>query len=267
MTAPARAAERRAALRDLVAPALASLVCLGILIGLGVWQLERKAWKEALIDRIVARSRIEPPAPLPAFDGFDPARDEFERVRATGRLLNDKETLVHGLAPGDTPGRALQGYYVVTPLRLDDGRILLVNRGFVPTELKDPARRAAAQVEGETTVTGMLRQSEARGLFVPAPNPQTGEWFNRDVPGIAAAKGLTNVAPYLIEADATPNPGGWPKGGQLRVDLPNNHLQYAFTWFGLALCLVGVFTAFALRRLRGEAVGSAAPSPASPPRP
>ncbi|SFU62204.1 surfeit locus 1 family protein [Methylobacterium sp. 174MFSha1.1] len=267
MTAPAGPAERRAALRDLVAPALATLVCLGILVGLGVWQLERKAWKEALIDRIVARSRIEPPAPLPAFDGFDPARDEFERVRATGRFLQDKETLVHGLAPGDTPGRALQGYYVVTPLRLDDGRTVLVNRGFVPTELKDPARRAAGQVEGETTVTGMLRQSEARAMFVPAPNPQTGEWFNRDVPGIAAAKGLGTVAPYLIEADATPVPGGWPRGGQLRVDLPNNHLQYAFTWFGLALCLIGVFTAFALRRLRGEAVDPAAPSPATPPRP
>ncbi|QRE76037.1 SURF1 family protein [Methylobacterium aquaticum] len=260
-------AERRAALRDLIAPALASLACLVILIGLGVWQLERKAWKEALIDRIVARSRIEPPAPLPASDRFDPARDEFERVRATGRLLNDKETLVHGLAPGDTPGRALQGYYVVTPLRLDDGRVVLVNRGFVPTELKDVARRAAGQVEGETTVTGMLRQSEARALFVPAPNPQTGEWFNRDVAGIAAAKGLAGVAPYLIEADATPNPGGWPKGGQLRADLPNNHLQYAFTWFGLALCLVGVFVAFTLRRLRGEAVESAPASAASPPRP
>ncbi|GJD61926.1 SURF1 family protein [Methylobacterium frigidaeris] len=266
MTA-ASPAERRAAFRDLVAPALASLVCLAILIGLGVWQLERKAWKEALIDRIVARSRIEPPAPLPAFDRFDPARDEFERVRATGRFLQDKETLVHGLAPGDTPGRALQGYYVVTPLRLDDGRTVLVNRGFVPTELKDPARRAAGQVEGETTVTGMLRQSEVRAMFVPAPNPQTGEWFNRDVAGIAAAKDLAGVAPYLIEADATPNPGGWPKGGQLRVDLPNNHLQYAFTWFGLALCLVGVFTAFALRRLRAEAVESAPASAATPPRP
>ncbi|MBK3397296.1 MULTISPECIES: SURF1 family protein [Methylobacterium] len=279
MTTPAPgpgAAERRAALRDLVAPALASLVCLGILVGLGVWQLERKAWKEALIDRIVARSRIDPPAPLPAFDAFDPARDEFERVRTAGRFLHDKETLVHGLAPGDTPGRALQGYYVITPLRLDDGRTVLINRGFVPTELKEVARRAAGQVGGEATVTGMLRQSEARAMFVPAPNPQTGEWFNRDVPGIAAAKGLattgpSGVAPYLIEADQTPNPGGWPKGGQLRVDLPNNHLQYAFTWFGLALCLVGVFTAFALRRLRGEASEETGENPASaaatPPRP
>jgi surfeit locus 1 family protein len=267
VSAPLGATERRAAFRDLLAPALATLVCLAILVGLGVWQLERKAWKEALIDRIVARSRIEPPAPLPAFDAFDPARDEFERVRATGRFLQDEETLVHGLAPGDTPGRALQGYYVVTPLRLDDGRTVLVNRGFVPTELKDVSRRAAGQVEGETTVTGMLRQSEARAMFVPAPNPQTGEWFNRDVPGIAAAKGLTGIAPYLIEADATPNPGGWPKGGQLRVDLPNNHLQYAFTWFGLALCLVGVFVAFALRRLRGDAVESPSASTATPPRP
>ncbi|MEH3146793.1 MAG: SURF1 family protein [Methylobacterium frigidaeris] len=244
------AGARRAALRDLLAPFLAALVCLAILVGLGTWQLQRKAWKEGVINQIIARSRIEPPLAPPSPASWDPAGQEFDRVRVTGRLLHDRETLVHGLAPGEVPGRALQGYYVVTPLRRDDdGPLVLVNRGFVPTELKNPRDRAAGQVEGVVTVTGMLRASEARGMFVPAPNPQTGEWFNRDVAGIAAAKGLDPVAPYLIEADATPNPGGWPKGGQLRVDLPNNHLQYAFTWFGLALCLVGVFGAFAWRRL------------------
>ncbi|GJD50645.1 hypothetical protein OPKNFCMD_3388 [Methylobacterium crusticola] len=252
MEAGIATAERRSALRDLLAPGLAALACLGILVALGTWQLERRAWKEALIARIVARSRAEPPMALPSPASWDPARDEFERVRAAGRFLHDRETLVHGLAPGETPGRALQGYYVVTPLRLDDGRVVLVNRGFVPTELKNPRDRAAGQVEGAATVTGMLRQSEARGMFVPAPNAATGEWFNRDVAGIAAARDLPGAAPYLIEADATSNPGGWPRGGQLRVDLPNNHLQYAFTWYGIALCLVGVFGAFAWRRVHGD---------------
>ncbi|WP_298965690.1 SURF1 family protein [uncultured Methylobacterium sp.] len=242
-------AGRRAALRDLLAPFLATLVCLAILVGLGTWQLQRMAWKQGLIAQIVARSRVEPPLVPPSPEAWDPPAQEFDRVRVTGRLLNDRETLVHGLAPGEVPGRALQGYYVVTPLQRDDGGIVLVNRGFVPTELRNPRDRAAGQVEGPVTVTGMLRASEPRAMFVPVPNPQTGEWFNRDVAGIAAAKGFARVAPYLIEADATPNPGGWPKGGQLRVDLPNNHLQYAFTWFGLALCLVGVFGAFAWRRL------------------
>ena len=89
-------------------------------------------------------------------------------------------------------------------------------------------------------------------MFVPAPDPARNEWFNRDIAGISASRGLPDPQPYLVEADATPNPGGWPKGGQLRVDLPNNHLQYAFTWFGIAACLVGVFGVFAWRRLHED---------------
>ncbi|MGA4552608.1 SURF1 family protein [Methylorubrum aminovorans] len=239
--------ERSARLRSLWAPGLAALICLAILLGLGVWQLARKAEKEALIARIIERSHAEPPAAPPPFDARDARADEFSRVRARGTFLHDKETLVHGLAPGE-PGRALQGFYVLTPLKRDDGTTILINRGFIPTELKRPEDRAAGQVPGEATVTGMLRASEARGLFVPESDPKRDAWFTRDIPGISAARGLTNVAPYLIEADATPNPGGWPRGGQLRVDLPNNHLQYAFTWFGIAACLIGVFSVFAWRR-------------------
>ena len=235
--------------RALIAPGFASLACLVMLLGLGIWQIERKAEKEALIERIVERSKAEPPAALPAFDAWDPKADEFRRVRVDGTLLNDKETLVHGLAAGETPGRALQGYYIITPLARDDGSTILINRGFVPTELKDTRDRQAGQIAGGTAVIGILRASEARTLFVPAPDPVRGEWFNRDIAGIAAARGLASVAPFMVEADATANPGGWPRGGQLRVDLPNNHLQYAFTWFGIALCLAGVFGVFAYRTL------------------
>ena len=242
---------RAGAWRVLIAPGLAALIALAILIGLGTWQVERKTWKENLIGRIVAQSKAAPVDP-PAAAAWDPA-DEFRHVRVTGRFLNDKETLVHGLAPGETPGRALQGYYVVTPLVRDDGGTVLVNRGFVPTELKAQSDRTSGLIEGETSVTGILRASEPRGLFVPAPDPAKGEWFNRDVPGIAAARGLGEVAPYLIEADSVPGQTSWPRGGQLRVDLPNNHLQYAFTWFGIAACLVGVFGVFAWRRLHEPA--------------
>ncbi|WP_010681842.1 SURF1 family cytochrome oxidase biogenesis protein [Methylobacterium mesophilicum] len=241
-------ATSRQAWRDLIAPGLASLVALTILLSLGTWQLERRAWKEDLIARILRQSRAEPVAP-PAPDAWDPARDEFRHVRVTGRFLNDRETLVHGLAPGETPGRALQGYYVLTPLVRPEGGTVLINRGFVPTELKAQGDRRDGLIEGETTVTGILRASEVRGLFVPEPDPARGEWFNRDIPGIAAARGLKDAAPYLIEADAVPGQTTWPRGGQLRVDLPNNHLQYAFTWFGLAACLIGVFSVFAWRRL------------------
>ncbi|MCJ2025795.1 SURF1 family protein [Methylobacterium sp. J-067] len=242
---------RAGAWRDLIAPGLSALIALAILIGLGTWQVERKSWKEDLIARIIAQSRAEPVAP-PASAAWDPA-DEFRHVRVAGHFLNDKETLVHGLAAGETPGRALQGYYVITPFVRDDGGTVLVNRGFVPTELKAQADRFAGLIEGETNVTGILRASEPRGMFVPAPDPAKGEWFNRDVAGIAVARGLGDVAPYLIEADAVPGQTTWPRGGQLRVDLPNNHLQYAFTWYGIAACLVGVFGVFAWRRLHEPA--------------
>lgn len=247
----------RGAWRSLVAPGLASLIALAILFGLGTWQLERKTWKEDLIARILAQSRSAPVLP-PAPDAFDPARDEFRHVRASGRFRNDSETLVHGLAAGDTPGRALQGYYVITPFVRDDGTTVLVNRGFTPTELKAQADRRDGLIEGPTTVIGIVRGSEVRTMFVPAPDPARGEWFNRDIPGIAAARGIADPAPYLIEADAVPGQTAWPRGGQLRVDLPNNHLQYAFTWFGLAACLVGVFSAFAWRRLHEGDLGETA---------
>ncbi|WP_457105627.1 SURF1 family protein [Methylobacterium sp. P5_C11] len=251
------AAQTRPAWRDLLAPGLASLIALAILLGLGTWQLERKAWKEDLIARIVRQSRAEPVAP-PAPEAWDPGRDEFRHVRVSGRFRNDKETLVHGLAAGETPGRALQGYYVLTPLERDDGGVVLINRGFVPTELKGQSDRRDGLIEGPTTVTGILRASEARGLFVPEPDPARGEWFNRDIAGIASARGLGVVAPYLIEADAVPGQTTWPRGGQLRVDLPNNHLQYAFTWFGLAACLIGVFSVFAWRRLHDSSAARGA---------
>ncbi|MGU3359811.1 SURF1 family protein [Methylobacterium sp. M6A4_1b] len=243
---------RPGAWRSILAPSLVSLVCLAILLGLGVWQLERKGEKEALIARILARSKVEPPGTLPAPHNWDPVRDEFRRVRVTGSFQHDKETLVHGLAAGEVPGRALQGYYVLTPFQVRDGDTVLVNRGFVPTELKAPANRLAGQVEGLTIVTGILRGSEPRTMFVPAPDPVRNEWFNRDIAGISASRGIGAPLPYLVEADGTPNPGGWPKGGQLRVDLPNNHLQYAFTWFGIAACLLGVFGVFAWRRLHED---------------
>ena len=244
--------ERSARLRSLWGLSLAVLICLAILLGLGTWQLARKSEKEALIARIVERSHAEPPAGPPPFDEWDAKADEFSRVQARGTFLHDKETLVHGLAPGE-PGRALQGFYVITPLKRDDGTTILINRGFVPTELKRPEDRAAGQVASAATVTGMLRASETRTMFVPESDPKRDAWFTRDIPGISAARNLTNVAPYLIEADGTANPGGWPRGGQLRVDLPNNHLQYAFTWFGIAACLIGVFSVFAWRRLHDPA--------------
>ena len=244
-------AERAPGWRVLIAPTVATLVALAILLTLGMWQLERKAWKENLLGAINARAfgpAVQVPAEL-EWPSWSPARDEFRRVEVTGTLLHDKEVQLHGLAE-ERRGQALQGFYIFTPLRRPDGSIVMVNRGVVPTALRDPSKRAEAQAAGQVTVAGLLRNPEERGWFVPANDPSKDEWFVRNLRDMATARGLERVAPFYIDADATANPGGWPRGGQTRINLPNDHLQYALTWFGLALTLLGVYAAFAWKRLR-----------------
>jgi surfeit locus 1 family protein len=239
--------------RSLILPGLAALVALAILIGLGTWQLQRRAWKEDLIAQIAARAYGEPGAIVPETDwaAWRADQDEFRKVRVTGTFLHQFEAPVYGLAPGERQGAPLQGYYLITPLKLATGAIVMVNRGFVPTDLRDPARRPESLPSGEVTITGLVRAPEARNSFTPDDDPARNQWFARDPQAIAAAHNLERVAPFLIDADGSPNPGGWPRGGQTPLTLPNNHLQYAVTWFGIALTLIGVFAAFAWRRLQG----------------
>jgi surfeit locus 1 family protein len=238
--------------RPLLLPGLAALLALAILLGLGGWQLGRRAWKEGVIAQVEARSRAEPGAILPeaSWPTWDAGADEFRRVRVTGTFLHAAETPVHGLAEGGRRGAPVQGFYLHTPLRLPDGALLIVNRGFVPTELRDPARRPGSRPEGGVVVTGLVRAPEAPTLFTPADDPARGAFFRRDPAAIAAARGLARVAPfYLAAEEATPG-SEWPRAGASRLNLPNNHLQYAWTWFGIAGTLVGVFGVFAWRRLR-----------------
>ena len=134
---------------------------------------------------------------------------------------------------------------MVTPLAQADGTTVLVNRGFVPNERRDPESRATGQPQGPVTVTGLMRMDEPGGTLLQANRPDENRWYSRDTRAIAAARGLADVAPYFVDADAAPNPGGWPAGGLTRVALPNNHLMYAVTWYamaiGLAAALVQVF--------------------------
>ncbi len=240
--------------RSLILPGLVTLIALAILIGLGTWQLQRKAWKEDLVSQIETRAFGEPGAIVPETEWphWRADQDEFRKVRVTGTFLHEFEVPVYGLARGERQGAPIQGYYLITPLKLASGAIVMVNRGFVPTDLRDPARRPESQPAGEVTVTGLVRAPEVRNPFTPNDDPARNQWFSRDPQAIAAAHNLQQVAPFLIDADASPNPGGWPRGGQTPLTLPNNHLQYAITWYGIALTLIGVFAAFAWRRLRGQ---------------
>ncbi|MFT0860571.1 SURF1 family protein [Ancylobacter sp. G4_0304] len=243
----------RSPLRALLWPGIATAICLCILLGLGAWQIERLTWKQDLIAKVEARIHAPvQPAPEEAnWGAVDFDEDEYRHVTATGRFLHDREVQVYALIDEGVNGApGGPGYWVVTPLELADGAVILVNRGFVSPPFRDPATRTVGQVGGVVTVSGLLRLPEAPAMFQPANDPAKGQWFVRDPIAIADAKGLLRVAPFLIDADGAPNPGGWPLGGQTRITFPNRHLEYALTWFGLAATLAGVFIAFAVARLR-----------------
>lgn len=217
-------------------PTVFTLPVLVLLLGLGVWQVRRLHWKEGLIAERRAATAAAP-APLPRWRDVTPDM-EFRHVFARGVFLNNREILVY--AP-PRPGKV--GYDVFTPLARPDGQIVFINRGFVPAGLRDRERRAAGEPKGPVRVTGLLRlPPRARpNWFVPDNDPRRRRWFWIDLPRMAAADGLKRVAPYYVDADATPNPGGWPQGGLTQVRLPNNHLQYALTWFSLAVALLVIY--------------------------
>ncbi len=238
--------------RGLVVPSIAAVCAFALLIGLGTWQVERKAWKEALIATVSERFAAPPAALPPPADWarLDPATDEFRRVRFTAALLNDKEALVYTTGSSLHGGETGPGYWVFTPARVGDG-IVMVNRGFVPQERKDPASRPQGEIAGPTQIVGVMRWPEQPGLFTPAADPAKNLWFARESTAIARAKGLTSVAPFYVEQEAPPAPGGLPQAGALQPSFPNNHLGYAITWYGLALVLAGSFAVWFVGRLRG----------------
>jgi surfeit locus 1 family protein len=228
---------------------LAALIAAGLMSGLGVWQLQRLAWKETLLAQIAAR-RDAPPAPPPQqadWAGLKPDDYDYRRVALRGVFDHAQESYLFRAsatgAAGDGPG-----YEVLTPLRLSEGGTVIVNRGFVPAEKKDPATRAAGQIAGETKVTGLMRRPESRTSFIPADEPAKNLWFTRDPAALAAHWALADAAPFSVDADATENPGGWPRGGATVMKIPNNHLSYALTWFALAATLLAVTAAFILKR-------------------
>jgi surfeit locus 1 family protein len=233
--------------RPRLAPTLFTVPVVALLLALGIWQLQRLHWKEELIAQREA-ALAEVPVPLP-HTAEAAEQMEFRPVIAEGVFLHDKEIF---LAVAGSGGGA--GFHVLTPLREASGRIVFVNRGFIPAELQDPAMRPAGQLAGSVRVGGLLRlpPAEKPGWFVPDNRPDLNQWFWIDLPAMTAADRLLDVLPFYVEADATPNPGGWPRGGVTPLALPNNHLQYAVTWFSLAAVLIVIYLLYHWRN-RGSA--------------
>ncbi len=228
------------------------LIALAILISLGTWQVERLHWKEGLLADIAER-RAAAPVPLAdietmAAQGGD---IEYRTVTATGRYINNKERHFFATWRGQT------GYYIYTPLQLADGRYILVNRGFVPYENKEPEMRMQGQLTDQQTVTGLARAKlpGKPSSLVPDNDVAKNIFYWKDLDVMASSVDLdkVDVLPFFVDADSTPNPAGFPIGGVTQVDLPNDHLQYAFTWYGLAAALVGVVAISWFRPRKGAA--------------
>lgn len=233
-------------LRFLIVPAGFTLVVGAILIGLGVWQLQRLDWKNAIIARIEARTTAaaQPVPPAASWAALAPDDYEYRHVVVDGTFDYTQDVLVfRGTAAGP-------GYFVMTPLHLASGGSVIVNRGFVPSDRADPAARKRSETPGAVRVAGLMRGPEPRNAFTPADDPTTGHYFTRDPALIAAHFGLADAAPFSIDADATPVAGGLPRGGTTEIAIPNNHLSYALTWFGLAAGLFGVFGVLTWRKAR-----------------
>jgi len=222
-------------------PTLAALAALVVLVSLGTWQVERLRWKEALIAERDAR--LAAPAELLPAQADWPAW-EFRRVEVQGAFRHDLEQLF-----GASAHDGQLGHHVLTPLVRPDGSALLVDRGWVPADQAHPAARRAGQIEGSVTITGIARYrgDDTANWFTPANQPEQAMWFSYDLSALEQALGLA-LLPVVVEAADRPNPGGLPVGGLTPIALTNNHLQYAVTWYGLALTLVAVYVSFSLRR-------------------
>lgn len=232
----------------LVWPLVLALPALLILLGLGSWQMQRLTWKEDLIAKITARVHA-PPVPLAEIEKGSKDGIEYARVRIRGTFRHEAEQPVWAPDPRYGPG-----YHVYTPLQLQDGRFILVNRGYVTEALRSPSARPEGQITGEVDVVGLLREPPLRSLFNPDHDSKTGVWFWRDFDGMSRAALGADAGKALhlfLDAEAEPaNPGGWPQGGTTRLMLPNRHLEYALTWYGLAATLVAVLIAFMISRVR-----------------
>jgi surfeit locus 1 family protein len=229
------------ALRRIIVPALIGVVGVAILLALGAWQVQRLAWKEGLIAEIEARLAAEPVS-LP--ETPDPARDRLLRVEATGQIGTEEIHVLSSLEPWGA------GYRVVSPMEIADGRRILVDLGYVPQDMKEPSvrPRPASPEPGRAPdqVTGLLLWPSEVDSFTPEPALDRNIWFARDVPAMAEALG---TEPVLLVAETHPWTE-WPRPTPPGTNIPNRHLGYAVTWFGLAAVWVGMTVFWIRQQLR-----------------
>jgi surfeit locus 1 family protein len=218
-------------------PTLFSVPAVIVMIGLCIWQVQRLYWKEGLIAERESRVAAEPVALPPA--GANPAEMEYRRVRLEGAFRHDKELYL-----GARSLNGNVGYWILTPFALSGGGTVLVNRGWVPVERKAPESRAEGQLAGVQSLVGIVRLPHGKAWMQPDNEPQHHMWFFVDLPAMAAASRTDLRTDLYVDAGPAENPGKYPVGGQTRIELPNDHLQYAITWGLLAAALAVIYVLY-----------------------
>jgi surfeit locus 1 family protein len=238
----AGAAERR---RDILVPAVVAFAAFVVLLGLGTWQVERKAWKEALIATLHKRANDAPVALPPPSQWAAMTADnaEFLRVRLRIEPTQEGDTLVYTSGSTLRDDVKAQGFFVFAPARVVGGGKVVINRGYVPG-------KPYPELSGPLEIVGALRWPEAPSWFIAAHDAGGGVWYVRDQRAMAQLRGWGAVAPFYIEQEAPVPPSGLPHPAPLKPNLRNAHLQYAITWYGLAAVLAVMFTLWTVRRRR-----------------
>ena len=223
--------------RPMLWPTVFVIAALPILIGLGTWQLQRLEWKLGILERMEERLT----APAIDIDGVTPKpADEYRRYLVTGKFLPDVE--FHWLTVLDKYGIS---YEVFSPFRLSDGRIIIINRGIVPASLKDPGTRPPAEEIGtRLSFETIARVGETPGGLDAENDIAANIWFTRDIAAMISLSGEGDYLSLYLERDGQMAEEDWPKPDVAGVTLVNNHLDYALTWFGLGIVLVGIYLAF-----------------------
>lgn len=242
---------------DAIGVILFSLIMLALFVSLGVWQLQRRVEKHALIAELTTRLAA-PAVPLPApaqWPALTPAHDEFRRVTFTATYRHLPDAMVYSAGSSVRPDVSEPGTWAFLPAQLASGQTVVVDAGFVPNMMQDrsvESRAVAPLITGRpVTLTGYLRFPEKPGMFTPAHDAAKRLWYTRDLHSMARSLGWGRggeIAPFYIDLETPAPADGIPKPGPLQVDLPDNHMQYAITWFGLAGIVVIGFAIWMRKR-------------------
>lgn len=223
-------------------PTIITIPAFLLMVGLSLWQVQRLEWKTELLAERQSRLNAAP-IDLPS-PGSDPAQAEYKRVRLEGEFLHEKEFYLAARSLAGAPG-----YHILTPFQIADGTLILLDRGFVPPEKKLPSSREEGQSKGMARIDAILRLPKPKVWVQPENEPEKNVWFYIDLVKMAEKSGLSQLRKDIYaEVGPAPNPGGWPLGGQTRISLPNDHLQYALTWGLLALALIVIYVVYHLKR-------------------